>query len=230
MKHFKTLLLICIAVLTACKKHDSQPGGGCLNMPDLTTTHLPQKDLDKVNAFLAANNITTTFAPTAYYPDSLYTYVHYQPGYWNYSYVYTGYQVVNKLPVLNGLIFRQDRANVKTYWVTPRIYDNITLDPTPKSTVTDIKATYIYLIGKLQMPGENIDNHPYLNKNYQDSCLTIKYGYYDTSVSGYYLDPPKIVKAWEISPKSGSPTLRLNDGTMTFIDGKYPDKMHFDGY
>jgi hypothetical protein len=229
MKNFKILLFLCIAVLTACKKHDSQPDNGCLTVPDLTTTHLAQKDLDKVNAFLTANNITTNFVPQAYYADSVYTFGHYQqPGYWNYSYVYAGYQVINKLPVLNGLIFRQDRANVKTYWVTPRIYSDPNLNPAPKSTVSDIKATYIYLIEKLHNPTLALPNAPYAGKHYADSCLTIKYGYYDTSAAGYYLDPPKLVKAWEISPKSGTPLLRINDETMTFIDGSYPERLYFD--
>lgn len=226
MRHIKTLSLLLFVVLASCGKDKDKADIGCVTLPNLTTTQLAQTDIDKVNLFLKTNNITATFVPQSYYPDSVYTYG--RPGKWNFNYKMTGYQVVNKLPILNGLVFWQDRVNATQYGLYPRVYENFSLDPTARSTARDIKKAYIEIISKLYDPFRTLPNTPYSDKHYEDSCLTIKYGYYDLSANGYYLNPPNMVRAWEVTPKSGIPLIRINDDTKTFISGTYPENLHIE--
>ncbi len=222
MKYLIIILFFC-SILIACKKQDTAPDNGCIELPDLSKTSLSQQDINKVNAFLQANNITGTFIAQSYKADSVYTYG--KPGYWNLNYKMSGYQFINNLPVLNGLIFWQDRANIKQYGIFPRLYNSINLDPTAQFKAADIRIAYLSILEKLHDPFLALPNAPYAGKNYKDSCLIIKYGYYDKSAKGNYLDPPNMVKAWEISPKSGTPLIRISDDTKELISGNYSDRL-----
>jgi len=197
------LVLFALAVLSSCKKDNSETG--CLSQSTAIPT-VSASDNATVLGLLQKNNIPTNNQVFSVYtsyeatnpgqPDILYQFV-------------TTTQVKNGLPLFfEDIIYTF--MNGTTYAINGTQYVGFDLDASPTKNLSELKQLFI---------NEAVTKQG-LNASYKDTCLVAQFGYIDANLNSSNTTP-NFVKAWEVKPEhSLYPQVYVRDdnGATVYFD------------